>query len=173
VGLDHTVSPGGENREVGGLGVRCGAVQDVAAKPSDTDQERPQRCRVGSAPAAEPGDRPPRYTGRLDDYAFWERLERWTDELGADPASAMVVGGGDVVGSEQAGREFLDLVGFFANVSDDEVADGTAVEQALGLPGASHAVGVEALGFTFPAAEGDYVTEAPDADGRASRELVG
>jgi hypothetical protein len=105
VGLDHTVSPGGENREVGGLGVRCGAVQDVAAKPSDTDQERPQRCRVGSAPAAEPGDRPPRYTGRLDDYAFWERLERWTHELGADPASAMVVGGGDVVGSEQAGRE--------------------------------------------------------------------
>jgi hypothetical protein len=27
VGLDPTASPGGENREVGGLGVRCGAVQ--------------------------------------------------------------------------------------------------------------------------------------------------
>jgi hypothetical protein len=104
VGLDHTVSPGGENREVGGLGVRCDAVQDVAAKPSDTNQERPQRCRVGSAPAAEPGDRPPRYTGRLDDYAFRERLERWTDELGADPASARQCSVGSAAAAGVASR---------------------------------------------------------------------
>ena len=114
----------------------------------------------GAAPAAESGDGASRYTGRFDDHVFGERLQRGQDELRVDASTAVIVGGGDLVGALEAGGEVFEVVGFFSDVADGEIAHRPSTEESSGFAAAGLAVGAEALGFAFAAVEGDDVAHA-------------
>ena len=94
----------------------------LPAQPGHAGDELCECGRCGHVTAAESVDGASWESAGFDDRCVWERLQCGQDELRVDAPTAVIIGRGNLVGALEAGGEVFEVVGFFSDVADGEIA---------------------------------------------------